>query len=140
MQGADIGTELAQSMAAVDTVLLARGMVRQKRSRPLRAQLQLHCPKVAVVFENSGMPGGGSSWGTAALGPRLMVAAKELRCTVLAGSHESEQLQSGAGPLTVQVVLLAVPPRPSQWRACSPLLAQHGSAVWRCMEYWCAVV
>ena len=104
VQGSDISEELATCMGNMDKVLMAQGVVRQKRSRPLRAQLQLHCPKLALALEKY-VPSttSTSANGASSAGAELMVAAKELRCTVLAGSQESEQLQSGAGPLTVQV-------------------------------------
>lgn len=98
-QGAAVGEDLRKGMVSVDAVLLAQGVVRQKRTRPLRAQLQLQCPKVAITFENSkllpGLPDGASA-------TQLVVAARQLHCTVLAGSQES-QLQSGAGPLSLEV-------------------------------------
>ncbi|KAK9809768.1 hypothetical protein WJX73_004442 [Symbiochloris irregularis] len=106
---AAVGEELHQGMVAVDAVLLAQGVVRQKRTRPLRAQLQLQCPKVAVVFEHSGVLHGAPP---GVPGPQLVVSARQLHCTVLAGSHES-QLQSGAGPLSLEA-------------SCSELHVTHG--------------
>ena len=89
------------SMGALCKVLAAQGVVRQ-RSRPLRAQLHFHCPKFTLALENRKAASPNRAGG---VGPQLMVAAKELHCTVLAGSQESDQLQSGVGPLSVQVAV-----------------------------------
>ena len=90
---ADAREELADKLEALYRVMGARGKVRQKRSRPLRAQLVVSCPKAAIALE-TGTPGA----------PRLFeVALHQLDCTLLAGSQNSRQLQSGAGPIAIDV-------------------------------------
>ena len=89
----DAREELAEKLEALYRVMGARGKVRQKRSRPLRAQLVFSCPKTAVALE-TGTPEA----------PRLFeVALHQLDCTLLAGSQNSRQLQSGAGPISIDV-------------------------------------
>ena len=45
-----MSAELAESLEAISNVLAARGRVRQKRSRPLRARLTVTCPKVCLGY------------------------------------------------------------------------------------------
>ena len=52
--------------------------------------------QVGIALEVRG-PGAGS-------GAAFVMAAKELQASILAGSQVRHQLQSGAGPLTVQVI------------------------------------
>ena len=49
LQGLDVSNELTAAFEAISNVLAARGRVRQKRSRPLRARLTLTCPKVGLT-------------------------------------------------------------------------------------------
>lgn len=85
--------EVAEKLDAVYHVLGARGKIRQKRSRPLRAQLSVSCPKVSVILET----------GTQGQETLFEVAAHDLNCTLLAGSNNTRQLQSGAGPISADV-------------------------------------
>ncbi|KAK9808775.1 hypothetical protein WJX72_003363 [[Myrmecia] bisecta] len=89
--------EMAGRLKAVYGVLEAKGVIRQKRSRPLRAQLSLYCPKLCIVLQ--GLPDTSSKQGAPAL---FEVAAQQLRCSVLAGSQQRRQLQSGSGPVLVE--------------------------------------
>ena len=43
--------EVVGRLTAIYSILNAKGTVRQKRSRPLRAQVVLDCPKMAVRIE-----------------------------------------------------------------------------------------
>lgn len=90
---------MAEKLEAVYRVIGARGKVRQKRSRPLRAQLTFSCPKASLMLETS----------SEAKLTLFEVATHELNCTVLAGSHNSRQLQSGNGPISVDVRLSQKP-------------------------------
>ena len=74
-------------------ILGARGQVRQKRSRPMRARLMFSCPKVSIVLESI----------NAEPATLFEVAMQQLECSVLAGSQKSRQLQSGTGPLQIDV-------------------------------------
>ena len=56
MQGQDVSAELTKSLEAIGSVLAARGRVRQKRSRPLRARLTLACPKVCPYWVALSLP------------------------------------------------------------------------------------
>ena len=94
MQG-EVGWELAEKLEAVYQVMGARGRVRQKRSRPLRAHVRVRCPKFSIQVET----------GTPAAPTHFQVAMHTLEGRMLAGSHQHRQLHSGAGPITLEVIL-----------------------------------
>lgn len=83
---------LAMKLEAVYQIMGARGKVRQKRSRPLRAQVAVRCPKISVQLDT----------GNEAQTSSFEVAMHKLNLELLAGSQQHEQLQSGAGPMSVQ--------------------------------------
>lgn len=84
---------LSSKLDAVYQIMGAKGKVRQKRSRPLRAQLFVRCPKISVQLET----------GTDAQSTCFEVAMHRLDMQLLAGSQQHEQLQSGAGPMVLEV-------------------------------------
>ena len=83
---------LAMKLEAIYQIMGARGKVRQKRSRPLRAQLAVRCPKISVQLDT----------GNEAQTSSFEVAMHKLNLELLAGSQQHEQLQSGAGPMSVE--------------------------------------
>lgn len=71
----------------------ARGKL--KLSRPLRARLELSCPKASIQLEGVG-------------GSSFEVSTHQLQCSLLAGNPQQGQLQSGTGPLSIDVSPLSV--------------------------------
>lgn len=86
---------LGVKLEAVYQIMGAKGKVRQKRSRPLRAQLAVRCPKISVQLDT----------GNEAQTSCFEVAMHKLNLQLLAGSQQHEQLQSGAGPMSVEVIV-----------------------------------
>jgi hypothetical protein len=63
----------------------------------MRAQLALRCPKLSVMLR---APPGGPH---AAAAPVFEASLQQVGASLTAGSQSGEQLQSGAGPLTIEV-------------------------------------
>ncbi len=66
--------------------------------RPMRAQLALRCPKLSVMLRAP--PGAGPF---RAATPVFEASLQQVCGVLAAGSQAGEQLQSGAGPLTIEV-------------------------------------
>ena len=88
---------LGSKLDAVYQIMGARGKVRQKRSRPLRAQLSVRCPKISVQLDT----------GNDSQSSCFEVAMHKLDMQLLAGSQHHEQLQSGAGPMSIEVISIS---------------------------------
>lgn len=95
----DSGPQDAEAMhstlESVYQILLAKGTLRQKRSRPFRAHIEAYSPRAALVLP-----------GPVVNGQRLplcTVSLTQLSCKVLAGSQTSRQLHSGSGAVFTQV-------------------------------------
>ena len=83
------------TLESVYQILLAKGTLRQKRSRPFRAHIEAYSPKASLVLP-----------GPVVNGQRLplcTVSLTQLSCKVLAGSQTSRQLHSGSGAVFTQV-------------------------------------
>lgn len=94
---------LCKKLEAVYHVMGARGKVRQKRSRPMRARLTVRCPKTAIRLET----------GTHSNPMCFQAAMHKLDLQLVAGSQQLQQLQSGAGPISIEVsfCLLRIQPK-----------------------------
>ncbi|KAK9852808.1 hypothetical protein WJX84_011225 [Apatococcus fuscideae] len=82
------------TLESVYQILLAKGTLRQKRSRPFRAHIEAYAPKASLVLP-----------GPIVNGQRLplcTVSLTQLSCKVLAGSQTSRQLHSGSGAVFTQ--------------------------------------
>ena len=83
---------LALRLEELFQVISAKGKVRQKRSRPLRAKFDFSCPKISVHLHS----------GSEILPTIFEVALHELNSKVLAGSP-NQQMSAGTGPVAVEV-------------------------------------
>ncbi len=86
---------LDTSLQSVYQILLARGTLRQKRSRPFRAQIDAYSPKASLVLPGPIVNGQQL--------PLCTVSLTQLSCKMLAGSQSARQLHSGAGAVFMQV-------------------------------------
>ena len=86
---------LSDKLEAIYQIMGAKGKIRQKRSRPVRAHLSVRCPKLSVQLEI----------GSDAHATCFEVATQALNMELLAGGQQHEQLQSGAGPLSIEVLI-----------------------------------
>ena len=97
LQLSNVSSELVcDKLESVYQIMGAKGRVRQKRSRPLRAKLTVRCPKFAIRLET----------GTESSPMCFEAAMHKLDLQLLAGSQQHQQLQSGAGPISIEVKLL----------------------------------
>ena len=61
-------------------------------------QVGLYCPKIAIMMEG---------WATDSKPAQFEVAAQELSAKFLSGVHTNRHSQTGAGPMSLQVLIFA---------------------------------
>ncbi len=93
--------DLESKIQSIYQILLAKGTLRQKRTRPFRAHLEAYSPKASLVLPGPIVNGQQL--------PLCTISLTQLACKMLAGSPTSRQLHSGAGAVIVQVSCFLVP-------------------------------